>query len=220
MGFTHRIDPLSMQRCSLYPPDHQIWQWTIPDDFPSYISTSIYRFFGGFPHGFSYDFPKMFPFKPLKSCQILYKSRISHDFPMIYRWFSQSNHPILPWKSLISPQDVRADREIMLAAMKFDRSPCRYASLGSRGIRGRFHRCFGKNTGNTWENGHFWWKMIGENHRKSQCWFDQLWFGVGFCCPPSALKWICARFVPFTMVNAVAIVNGELFSSHSMKHSK
>jgi hypothetical protein len=34
------------------------------------------------------------------------------------------------------------------------------------------------------------------------------------------LKWICARFVPFTMVNAVAIVNGELFSSHSMKHSK
>jgi len=70
---------------------------------------------------------------------------------------------------VISPQDVRADREIMLAAMKFDRSLCRYASLGIRRIRGRFHHWawekHGKNMGKTWEKHRkmgFLWKMIGE----------------------------------------------------------
>lgn len=87
-GIHPQVSPISMQRCSLYSLTIKYGNGQFPMIFPAFSSSQLIDFFGGFPHGFSYDFPKMFPFKPSGNMIFLRFPMIflrfpNHDFPMI-----------------------------------------------------------------------------------------------------------------------------------------
>ena len=107
----------------LVPPDKQIWQWTIPNDFPSFFNLPTYRSFWRISHGFidisrffwrispwiflrcshsnhhgksyyNHGFPMIFPWFSYDFPMVFLW--FSYDFPMIFLWFSHSNHPQSP----------------------------------------------------------------------------------------------------------------------------
>ena len=73
----------------LVPPDKQIWQWTIPNDFPSFFNLPTYRSFWRISHGFidiSRFFWRISPWIFLRCSHSNHhgKSYYNHGFPMIF----------------------------------------------------------------------------------------------------------------------------------------